>query len=181
LDGNAAIENPKSKMIEVYAGILKGNGFTVEIVPASAEMPTPQLAIDVTPEGMTEMVRMSIAVAPGLESELDEGMSLVQFWTLLPVSAPPTRHAELARVVSRINAIAPLPGFCLEEDRILLCHRHTTLWTDEPEVQLRQLIETVFMIQFMVGTFMDVITAVAEGESAASTMAGFNAGRAVGH
>lgn len=165
-------------MIEIYAGILKGNGFTVEIVPASAEVPTPQLAIDVTPEGMSALVRLSIAITPGLEDELDEGMSLVQFWTLLPVNAPPARHIELARVVSRINAIAPLPGFCLEEDRQLLCHRHTVLWTDEPQAQMRQLTETTFMVQAMVGTFLGVIAAVAAGHSAAAAMAGFNAGRA---
>ena len=87
------------------------------------------------------------------------------------------RFVELARVVSRINAISPLPGFCLEEDRQLLCHRHTVLWTDDPEAQMRQLAETVFMIQFVVGTFLDVIAAVAEGDLAASAVAGFNAGR----
>ncbi len=165
-------------MIEIYAGILKGNGFTVEVVPASAEVPAPQLAVDVTPEGMTQLVRMSIAVAPGLDDILDEGVSLMQFWTLLPVGAPAARHTELARVVSRINAIAPLPGFCLEEDRHLLCHRITTLWTDDPEAQMRQLTETVFMVRFVVGTFIGVIAAVAEGETAASAMTGFNAGRA---
>jgi hypothetical protein len=144
-------------------------------------VPTPQLAVDVTPEGMTEMVRMSIAVAPGLEDELDEGISLVQFWTLLPVIVPPARHTELARVVSRINAIAPLPGFCLEEDRQLLCHRITTLWVDDPAAQAHQLVETVFMIRFMAGTFMDVLAAVAEGESASGAMADFNTGRQAIH
>jgi hypothetical protein len=162
-------------MIEGYAGILQDNGFTVEMVPASAEVPAPQLAVDATPEGMTEMVRLSIAIAPGLEDELDAGMSLVQFWTLLPVIVPPARHTELARVVSRINAIAPLPGFCLEEDRHLLCHRVTTLWVDDPEAQARQLVETVFMVRFMAGMFIDVLAAVAEGESAAGAMAGFGA------
>jgi hypothetical protein len=168
-------------MIEIYAGILKSNGFTLEIVPASAEVPTPQLAVDVTPEGMTEMARMSIAIAPGLEDELDQGMSLVQFWTLLPLPAPPARHAELARIVSRINAIAPLPGFCLEEDRQLLCHRTTTLWTDDPEAQTRQLVETTFMVQAMIAAFHGVIADVAEGESAAAAMASFNAGRPAVH
>lgn len=165
-------------MIEVYAGILKENGFTVEMAPASADVPTPQLEVDVTPDELGAPVRMAIAIAPGLENELDAGMSLVQFWTLLPVNAPPARYAELARIVSRINAIAPLPGFCLEEDRQLLCHRHTVLWASDAETQARQLIETVFMIEFVIGTFIETIADVAGGVSAAAAMAGFNAGRA---
>jgi len=163
-------------MIEIYAGLLQVNGFTVEIVPASTEVQAPQLAVDITPEGMAGMASMSIAIAPGLEDELDEGMSLVQFWTLLPVSAPQVRHTELARVVSRINSIAPLPGFCLEEDRQLLCHRVTTLWVDDPAAQACQLVETVFMVRFMIGTFINVIASVAEGQSAAGAIADFNAG-----
>ena len=98
-------------MIEIYAGILKSNGFTVEIVPATDDVPAPQLAVDVTPEGMTQLVSMSIAIAPGLEDELDAGMQLVQFWTLLPVNAAPANHIELARIVSRVNAVAPCPAF----------------------------------------------------------------------
>lgn len=133
--------------------------FTVELVPAGAEVSEDQLFVDLEADEQGRARRLELILLPH-----EDELFYLQFFVLLPFEATASRAADLARLIARINLKLPLVGFGMNEDEAWLFYR-AIMPCSNAELDADLVLSNAWMVAYLVERFSDIIEDVATGAS----------------
>lgn len=148
--------------LEAFERLLRANGFPTRLMPGGEEVPYDVLLAGLSDAaGRTEW-QLELSFVPGMEAEL-EGASLLQCFVHLPAKVPPAAEDELRRLVVRLNGRLPLVGFGWLDAERMACFRHTALLPGDDAAADEVVLQTAWMIGYLLSVFGAGVQAVAEG------------------
>lgn len=160
-----------SSFLERCAQALEGESFPVALVPAGPATPVDQLSVELEADAQGRVPHIFLGVIPGLEDELDPGISLLQCWTELPFGVDAPCMVEVVDLLLVLNRSVPLPGFSLNATDGSLFHRHVLILGPDEDANVKVVVEAALMLGFLVSRFAGAIEAVATGQQTAEQTA----------
>jgi len=156
-----------------FSDALAAEGFEVRILEKTQERPYDVLLIFLQLEDHPAGgLQLELSFIPHMEEQLS-GLSLVQFFVGLTENLAPDYAPELQQVVININRFCPLVGFGILSQPAMLCFRHTVMLPARLEDSLPLVVQTTWLINYLMEMFGKNLTQVAEGR--ASTAQAFKA------
>lgn len=146
--------------------LLQAEGFEAAFQTATTEAPVDQLFVLLNLSDDASLA-LEMLYVPGLDEEL-EGTRLLQYFVRLPFEVDGTED-QLSRLLAQVNAIAPLVGFGMKEQERMVYFRHVAVMPRDAGVTEAVVIkETVWLINYLVDTYLGVIGSVASGRQTAA-------------
>jgi hypothetical protein len=158
-------------LLERCAQALEAERFPVALIAAGPATPVDQLSVELEADAQGRVPRIFLGVIPGLEDELDPGISLLQCWTELPFVAEAPHMVAVVDLLLVLNRSVPLPGFSLNATDGSLFHRHVLILGPDEDANLKVVVEAALMLGFLVSRFAGAIEAVATGRQTADQAA----------
>ena len=148
--------------LEAFDRLLRTQAFPTRLMPGGAEVPYDVLLVGLSdaPDGAEWQLELSFV--PGMEEDL-EGASLLQCFVAIPAEVPPEAEDALRRLVTRLNGRLPLVGFGWLDAERMACFRHTALLPADDTSATEVVLQTVWMIGYLMSVFGAGVQAVAEG------------------
>jgi hypothetical protein len=154
-------------MLKELESRLSAEGFEVHRIAASEAAPVDQLAVVLDADKQGRERSLWLTPLPGLEADLDEELSLLQFLAPLPFQAGAGSEAEsaaaLATQILQLNNALPLGGFGLRQPGGVILYRAVLLLGPDAAINGRVVGEAVTLIHFLLDQFSDAIEAAARG------------------
>jgi hypothetical protein len=130
----------------------------------SDDDPAGELLVELTPDRRGRPRQLELAFVP--RAGADDPYFL-QLLIGLPFELVPTRAAEVAHLLARVNARLPLVGFGMVEAERLLYFRATLPVAPDRSLDARVVFETAIVAYFLVERLAEVVEAVVEGRASA--------------
>lgn len=148
--------------LEAFERLLRAQAFPTRLMPGGAEVPYDVLLVGLSDVDGRGEWQLELSFVPGMEAEL-EGVSLLQCFVHLPAEVPPGAENELRRLVVRLNGRLPLVGFGWLDAERMACFRHTALLPGDDAAADEVVLQTAWMIGYLLSVFGAGVQAVAEG------------------
>ena len=146
---------------------LEADEFTTSFAPAEEQVPIDRLLI-LLPNDLPHEMVLEQLVIPGLDEELENSFFL-QHFLVLPCHYTTFTLHELRQFLLYVNINMPLPTFGInEEDHFVYCKYVSVLAPGTPDNWVKQVVETVWLIDYFVELFFHMIEAVASGKLSAA-------------
>lgn len=149
--------------LQQISNALTQEGFEVRILEKSHERPYGVLLVFLSLE--THPVgglQLELSFVPEMEEQL-LGLSLMQCFVGLTGNLSTHSQTELQQAVIGINRFCPLVGFGILSQPPMLCFRHTMMLPSKVEHGLPLVIQTTWLISYLMDVFGNNLTQVAEG------------------
>ena len=144
---------------------LSEQGFDASLLAASAEIPYDVVLVPI--ESVEEEAggwNLELSFLPSLEEELGD-TALLQCFAGLPVEVADGAELPLVRLIALINAKLPLVGFgYLEAQKLLFFRQVMMLSRLVQEVSDQLVVESIYMIGYLLNSFAQTFTGVASGK-----------------
>jgi hypothetical protein len=146
-------------------------------VPAGSASPIDQLVVALRPDGRGRARQVWLTPLPGLDNELDPGLSLLQFFAELPFEAVARAEAELQHLILLLNNQLPLGGFGRSRPGGPIFFRYVLLLGPDSRGNAKVVLEAVTLVDYVLARFAGTVEAVASGQkSAAEVLAALERG-----
>ena len=150
-------------MLKEFASLLRADGFDVYAIPASDTAPVDQLAVVLDPDEQGRERSLWLTPLPGLDADLDAGLSLLQFLATLPFQAHAETEAALAMQILQLNNALPLGGFGVRQPEGMIFYRAVLMLGPDPSINGKIVSETITLIGFLLNQFSPPIEAATRG------------------
>ncbi len=149
-----------SKQLEAFSEALMKEGFSVNIIEKSEERPYETVLVFLTQENHPAGgLQLELSFIPNMEEQL-AGLSLLQCF--VDVSNTSIDNLELEKAVTTVNQSIPLVGFGILAKPTMLCFRHTLMLLPKMEDNIPLVIQTTWLISYLLEVFEDNLTQIAE-------------------
>jgi hypothetical protein len=150
-----------------FARDLGEEDFPSRLVEATEEVPYDTLLVAVAGEDGEPGWRLELSFLPGMEEQLD-GASLLQCFVQVPAAV--AAEGELLRLLARLNTRLPLVGFAYLEEQRMVCFRHLLMLPADDETSAALVVQTTWMISYLLTLFANPVACVAQGEMLGSAV-----------
>ncbi len=151
--------------LQQFSDALAQEGFEVHILEKSQERPYDVLLVFLSLEHHPAGgLQLELSFIPQMEEQL-AGLSLMQFFVGLTTDLSSDSLTELQKAVIGINRFSPLVGFGILSKPAMLCFRHTLMLPATLEYSLPLVIQTTWLINYLMEGFGNGLTQVAEGQT----------------
>lgn len=161
-----------------FYDLLREQGFQTGIVTATPEIPYDVLLVGLSDVGETRQWQLEMSFIPGMEEQLD-GAALLQCFVHIPAQVPARAEDGVCRLVARLNTRAPLVGFGWLEAERMPCFRHVLILPKDRAPAGALVLQSVWMIGYLLTVFADTVQEVASGARSADEALDDNPFRAV--
>ncbi|CDM92447.1 MAG: hypothetical protein P5702_13815 [Limnospira sp. PMC 1291.21] len=146
--------------LQSIQSIIDGENFTTSWEPATPEHPMDRLLVLLSEEKQLLAELLFIPV----EEEV-ENVHLLQFYVGLPGGVVAEAMSELRAFILRLNTTMPIGSFGIQEQQELLYFRYVLVIPQEekPSAEIA-IIQSMWLVFYLVESFADTIQAVAKGE-----------------
>jgi len=147
-------------MLKSFADTLQARGFETHLIEASEAAPIDQLVVVLDADAQGRERSLWLTPLPDLQSDLDEGLSLLQFLAPLPFAARAENEAALATGILQLNNALPLGSFGLRQPEGVILYRAVLMLGADATINGKIVGETVTLIQFLLDQFSGAIEAM---------------------
>jgi hypothetical protein len=162
--GLMSASNPAGRL-RFFAEALGNQGFVSALVDPTAEMPDAVLLVALEDEALAaRRWQLELSFIPGMEEQL-EGLSLLQCFVGFPHELPETAVAATVRAATVLNRKLPLVGFGVLDQPRIACYRHTLLLPSEAAAASPLVVQTTWLIDYLLKMFGQTMLAVASGQA----------------
>ena len=152
------------EFLQTFITGLNENGFATQLEGASAERVHPELLVQLSgdEQNPTDYIA-SFTIIPGMEEQLEDHWLLQCF---VQMSEPLEKIATeaLTPLILRLNTVNPLVGFTFFPAEKVLAFRHTFLVAREADRAAATVLETTWIISYLLNLFGQPLLAVAKEE-----------------
>lgn len=108
----------------------------------------------------TASFRLELSFIPDMEQQLN-GMSILQEFVPIVDRVDGSQSASCHRLADLLNSQSPLTGFLHLEPQQMVCFRHTLLLAPEEEPATAVVVQSVWLISYLLSLFAGAIAQVA--------------------
>lgn len=155
-----------AQSLHLFVDALAREGFEpVQVLEKSQDRPYEVGLVFLSQEGHPAGgLQLELSFLPQMEEQL-AGQSLMQCFVGLTSDLLSANALELQEAVIRMNRFCPLVGFGVLSQPPMLCFRHTLMLPQNLEHSLPLVIQTTWLISYLLEVFGDELTQVAEGRA----------------
>jgi hypothetical protein len=151
--------------LDKFSAALAGDGFEVHVLEKSQDRPYEVLLVFLQLEDHPlDGLQLELSFIPQMEEQLS-GLSLMQCFVSLTDKLASDHLMELQQAVIGINRFCPLVGFGILSQPSMLCFRHVLMLPARLQDSLPLVIQTTWLIGYLMEVFGKKLTQVAEGQA----------------
>jgi hypothetical protein len=148
-------------MLPSIEAALRSQGIQTYRAPAGSAIE--QLGISLAADRQQRARQLWITPLPGLEEQLAEGLSLLQFLVELPFKSVQPAEADLAGLLLALNNLLPLGAFGWRQADEVILYRCVLVLGPDATSNSQVALETVLLTSYLVDQFSGLIESVALG------------------
>ena len=159
------MQTNEAQALDEFSKALNGEGFQTRMLEKTAERPYDVLLAFVPQdEHPAGGVQLELSFIPGMDQQL-AGLSLMQFFTGLANDLSPNTLSELQKAIISVNRFCPLVGFGILSQPAMLYFRHVLMLPKTVEDSVPLVVQTTWLISYLVDVFGNNLTQVADGRA----------------
>jgi hypothetical protein len=147
-------------MLKHFEKVLQEEDFETHWVAASQAAPMDQLVVMLPPDKKSRARSLWLTPLPELEEDLEEGISLLQFFATLPFQSRAETQSELERLILQLNNSLPVGSFGLRQPEGVIFYRYVLMLGPDQTVNGKVVTEIALLINFLLDQYSDSIEAV---------------------
>ncbi len=158
--------------LETIQELILLEGIEASFEPATTELPSDRVNVPLRLENLPELLQLQIIKVPKINDSDLPGVEMVQYYVPLPVLVDDAVVDEVLRLLPAVNLASPLNGFNYDEDAQAIYFRYLLLVPEGAgkEILGPVILETLWLVFFVLDNLGADITAVATGQQKASQL-----------
>jgi hypothetical protein len=150
-------------MLKYFEALLQSLSFETHLIVASETAPMDQLVVLLAPDEKGRERSLWLTPLPHLDQDLEEGLSLLQFFTTLPAQYVAETEIALEKLILQLNNTLPLGGFGLGQTEGVIYYRYVLMLGPDEATGGKIVGEVVMLINYLLDQFSNPIEDATRG------------------